>query len=225
MELRPKNENDTHSSEFLLAEFDALQQRAAANEEIKSSRVNFFLIVVAAFVAGLSTVLDKFPNYLLQITSTGSAVLLLLGLITLDQIVDYSISIVVFHQRAGRIRRWYVDNDKSIERYVPFPPNDDRPLIVINLSALVFRGADAIVMYINCVTLTLLILSFVAIIVPVFSWQWLGIAITSGVTAWYLQKAAIRFKLVRANQRRKNQIRFPYENTLSQGEPTRRGKK
>lgn len=209
----------------MLAEFAALQERVAGYEEIKSSRVNFFLIVVAAFVAGLPSVFAQFPTLLPQIIASSSVGLLLLGLITLDQIVDYSISIVVFHQRAGRIRRWYVNHDSTIRPFVPFKPGDDQPPLVIDFAALVFRGGDAIVLFVNCITLAISVVALLANQLPIFSWQSLVIMLACVVAGWYLQKLGIRAKLVRADRRMRSEILFPYEEPLEAVETIRRGKK
>lgn len=55
------------SAQFLIAEFSAVQNRIASFEQIKSSRVNFFLLIVGATAAGLAAIMQVqavMDNYL-----------------------------------------------------------------------------------------------------------------------------------------------------------------
>lgn len=214
-----------HSSDFLLAEFSALQERVANYEEIKSSRVNFFLVVVAAVAAGLPTLLAQYSGLGPSIAAASSGLLLALGLITLDQLVDYSISIVVFYQRAGRIRRWYVKQDPTILPHVAFAASDDQPPLSINFAALVFRGADAIVLFVNCITFALLVMALTVTWFPLFSPGALAISVGCAILAWYLQKGWIGLKLGWAAKRHTDNIRFPEELPVESTLPRRRNKK
>lgn len=84
------------SVEYMIAEFNALQGSVARLEETKSSRVNFYLLIVAALLAGLSGVADgtnllMHPNIVIAIAAF---VLLILGIAVLNQLVHYSGAIV-----------------------------------------------------------------------------------------------------------------------------------
>jgi hypothetical protein len=227
MDLRkpPPTEPPPYSSDFLLAEFSALQERVANYEEIKSSRVNFFLVVVAAVAAGLPTLLEQYSGLRPSIAAASSGLLLALGLITLDQLVDYSISIVLFHQRAGRIRRWYVAQDPALQPHVAFAASDDQPSLIIHFAALVFRGADAIVLFINCLTAALLVMALTLARLPLFSPGSLALGGGCAVVAWYLQKGWIRFKLGRAAKQHRHDARFPDELSVEAAPPPRRRNK
>ncbi len=160
-------------------------------ERIKSSRINFFLIVFAAFTAGLSGLLgsSNLQHVVPFIVLTVAFVLLLFGITTLKDVTDYSIAIVVLFRRAGRVRRWFLDNDSSIEKYVAFEPNDDRPMMYLGRSVLSWRGGEPILIIANIVTASVFVgagLYFISFISALT-----GIAITIFVLlksqTWYVE--------------------------------------
>jgi hypothetical protein len=148
--------NDKNSSnDFLIAEFNAIQQRAIGFEEIKSARINFFLIIVAATIAGLASLPDNLKAIYPSMIVAGAVIVFLLGVSTLKSVMDYSIAVVILFRRAGRIRQWFVNNDKKIEKYIPFEPNDDRPPITIASSLISWRGGEPILLIINAAALSI----------------------------------------------------------------------
>lgn len=199
---------------FLLSEFDALQERAIGLEGIKSSRVNFFLIVAAATIAGVSGLADvksiepMFP----YVVILGAFFLFLLGISTLKNVTDYSIAIVSLFRRAGRIRRWFVDNNSEIERYVAFQANDDRPKIYIGKSLLTWRGGEPILVISNTATASIIIgvsLSFVALI-----WALVG-ALFSALIVWQLQIWYLSRKLAKHQLKEESNVNFPSNENAS----------
>jgi hypothetical protein len=105
-------------SQFLITEYNALQSRAQSFEQIKSSRLNFFLIVVAAVWAGLASMarVTFLEPHLSYIVIVSGGFLLVLGLLTLYDLTGYSVAIITFYRRAGRVRRWFVDLDSRTNR-------------------------------------------------------------------------------------------------------------
>ncbi|MBI5053927.1 MAG: hypothetical protein HZB52_11780 [Chloroflexi bacterium] len=157
------------ATEFLLAEFNSLQDRANQLEELKSSRINFFLVIVAAALAGLTSFIgvSNFPITVNFIILAVSLILFLIGLTTLTQIVQYSIAIVSFYRKAGRIRRWFVDVNPEILDYVAFKPADDSPNVYVGASTFTFRCGDGIVLLVNSITLSVLVLSGFSLQIPI----------------------------------------------------------
>jgi hypothetical protein len=142
------------SKDFLIAEFNAIQDRAIGLEEIKSGRINFFLIIVAATVAGLSSLPENLKTNYSSIVLVGAMIVFLLGVSTLKSVMGYSVAIVILFRKAGRIRRWFVNNDKSIEKYIPFEANDDRPPIKIAPWLIGWRGGEPILLITNATALS-----------------------------------------------------------------------
>ena len=136
---------------FLISEYNALQARALGFETILSSRINLFLIVNGASIAGFSGLsqIDNFDfNYKLILNFLCS-INLLIGIVTLKFSKDQSIAITSFQRRAARIRRYFYDKNPDIYPYLPFYPSDERPKYFIGRSLLIWRGGDPILIVIN----------------------------------------------------------------------------
>jgi phosphatidylserine synthase len=207
-------EKTTNSAEFLLAEFNALQERAVSYEEIKSSRVNFYLVVVAAALASFPALIEHAQISLHGGLAILASLILVLGLVTLDQIVEYSIAITAFYRAAGRVRVWHVEQNPDIAPYVAFSPRDDRPAIRVKFRAQVFRGADATVLVTSSVALATLVVSLLRHWYIMQWWVWIPTGVMVAFAAWYLQKGYIYMKLRRADLRKRNEIHFPISTSL-----------
>lgn len=214
------SENPEITAQFLIAEFNALQERAKNCEEIKASRVNFFLVVVAALGASFSAAIqiNILQQYYLEVLILTAIVVLLSGLSTLKHSVYYSGMSVIQFRRAGRIRRWFVDFDDKIENYVAFEPVDDKPTYAIPSRLLLFRGAETIVMIFNVVSISVIVASPLWIILRPVTTIYLSLSISSissiivGVLAWKLQKRYIEKSLLgfQDNDEKYN-VNFPNE--------------
>jgi len=201
-------------AQFLIAEFNALQERAKNFEDIKASRVNFFLLVVAATGAIFSTAtqIDLFRQYYIESIILTALILLLLGLSTLKHSVDYSGAIVILFRRAGRVRRWFVDFDEKLTPYVAFEPADDRPKFSIPYSLLAWRGAETVVMLFNVISSTAIAGCIVFKIVQ-FT-QTISLIILAGVaiSVWYLQGLYVYNKMHKAqnSDTELSRVHFPH---------------
>lgn len=210
-----ENRNPDIIAQFLIAEFNALQERAKNFEDIKASRVNFFLLVVAAAGAIFSTAnqIDLLKQYYLESIILTALVLLLLGLSTLKHSVDYSGAIVILFRLAGRARRWFVDFDEKVAPYVAFEPADDRPKFSISYSLLAWRGAETVVMLFNVISSTAIAGCIVFMIVkftPIFA---LIILVGVAISTWYLQGLYVyrRMLNVQNSDSELRRIHFPYK--------------
>ena len=195
-----ESSNIEYVSQFLLAEFNSLQDRARSYEEIKSSRVNFFLLVVAAAGAIFSAFssIDIMKPFFYEILLIITLTVLLIGLLTLKTLVDYSAAIVIFYRRAGRIRKWFVNLDQNLEKYVAFEATDERPKFKIDSSLIHWRGGELILLLINCLSMSLIIgvttynIFNIQIIFKIIFW------ILTSCLFWFLQLTYIHKKLSNA---------------------------
>lgn len=199
----------TITVEFLIAEFNALQERALSSERAKSSTVNFFLLVVAAVTAGLFSVVN-FQNfaYLYPIVIISTLAVLTVGAFSLNQLVDYSVVLVIFYRRAGRIRRWFVDFDTELAQYVVFQPDDAHPKMEAPFQAA--RGGDAILITTNAILAAILVSTamyplnyFLKLPLWFFAFGTMAAPL-----AWYLQRKFIQVKLNRADKEIEKAIHF-----------------
>lgn len=206
-------ENKQMTVEFMLAEFNAIQTSIVKLEEIKSGRVNFFLIIVAASIAGISGLFNNqnLQVFLNHIFAVGALALFVLGAAILNQLVQYSVAIVSLYRRAGRIRRWFVDADQTVVPYLAFDAGDDIPALVLKSAYLEFRGGDVIVLTINSLSFAVCVISFVMIFYPVFYPFALLLGIGLALVAWFVQKNRILAKLQKVENSTQKYIRFPHK--------------
>lgn len=215
---------DEHAVSFLIAEFTALQERARHYEDLKSAKINYFLVLVAATLAGLfgfasSQATQISVRTLFVMGLAVSIPVFLVGVVTLSQSVGISIAIVSLYRKAGRIRRYFANLNSSIWKYLPYKANDDSPNIFVGTSSLTFRGGDAILVMVNSFTITNIILSVLQIIrlpfgLNILEMVFFPLGILVFVLGWYFQRMYV-FRLLRNSEKwMKNDIRFPFRDDL-----------
>lgn len=193
-------------AEFLLAEFNAIQQRAIQIEQSKASNINFYLVIVAATIAGVPGIIR------ILTTETVRGVLIaifvfisIIGILTLEHSVNQATNTIRLYRRAGKIRRYFLDQDSDIKAYLPFEASDSLPRIYLPIS-LAYRGAEVTVFAVNIASVSITF----AMILSFNSWAWSVVAaIVAGGIAWFLQTSYLRKKLQRSEELAKRMIAFP----------------
>jgi len=205
------------SKEFLLAEFAMLQSRLSDYESLKASRVNFLLIIVAAVVATVPTAADRLQPYFVEALLAVGVILLLLGVTTLFRAVEYSRSGAIVMRRAGRIRRWFVEQDHSIAPYVAFQPRDDRPRLLLDARFLGWRGGEGVLLTVNSSAAAVILASVSYLAYSGAAGQPLAapylalLGIVGFGAAWLVQILWLRRKLRRAEMSEgAKEVHFPY---------------
>ena len=137
-------------AQHMTAELQILNQSADHARDMLMNKVNFFLILVTAIGSGLilmSTV-DNLQNLVPMLSLVVIFILIVMGINTLRQGLDLSASAVTFYRRAGRIRRWYMEQTPTIKPYLPFESGaDNLPRMSSNFINL--RGAESILLLTN----------------------------------------------------------------------------
>lgn len=157
----PEINNASVSEDFLIAEFGAIHDQIIKLEEAKTNRVNFFILLVAAAVAGvvgMSTsekILISINTLLIFVAFS----VLALGVATMNELVHCSESIVSLYRRANRVRRWFYDSNTEIAPYLAFEPTDEKPPYDLGSTYLAFRGGDSIVLLMNSVSFAVFMMS------------------------------------------------------------------
>jgi hypothetical protein len=207
----PEAEKTQASVEFLIAEFTALQSQVTRLEEAKSSRVNFFLIVVAAAAASISGLADvgRSGGSFEAVVAVAALAILGLGAATLKELVGYSESIVSLYRRAGRVRRWFVDSDTGIAPYVAFKACDDHPILALGPGYLGFRGGDAVVLTLNAASVSVVVVAVLSSVYPVHALMVAVVAVFAGVLAWFAQRHIVHAGLRRSEAKMKKRVHFP----------------
>ncbi len=207
-----KVKDDSKVNDFLLAEFNALQARAMNLEQVKANKVNFFLLVAGAVGAWVANMVDSqglgsISPYLITFISLP---LLVLGILTLRNIMQESVHIAGYYRRAGRIRLWFVEKKPEVASYVPFQYADDRPRIY--LSQFEYRGGEFVILIINT-------LSFCGLLISLLrpsNWNIAAAEILVALTiGWLLQVLYFRTFLKSYEEKDwvKNAVHFPFIET------------
>lgn len=143
-------EKDEVVAQYLLSEFEVLNQRAMQYEQSIVNKTNFFLATLTAVGGGailLSTQLTLSTEFYLVGGLILAVALLVLGITTLAQVVDIGASATFLYRRAGRIRKWFLEYDSRLQPYIPFVVGDDSPPYVMETSKL--RGIEAVLLIAN----------------------------------------------------------------------------
>lgn len=193
-------------AEFLLAEFNAIQQRAIQIEQSKSNSVNFYLVIVAATIAGVPGMLSLIPQEATRIVLIAMFLFIfIIGSLTLDHSINQAANIIRLYRCSGKIRRFFLENSNDIKSYLPFEANDAFPRIYIK-SNLAYRGSEVVVSTINVASFFIVI----AIAFSIISWVLsVTIAVIVAIIAWVLQEKYFRRKLQRFEKSAERKIAFP----------------
>ncbi len=216
--MSDQNNADDTMKDFLLAEFSSLQDRAIAQREMSTNRVNFFLLVVAAIIAGSSMFLETgqavVSSDILLLLAVSSTAILVLGIATLEQVVKHSVEIVFFYRLAGRVRRYFADAYEEIKPYLAFEPIDSRPRMDTGYFFIELRGGDAVLVGVNSLAAVVLICTLISgsNILPSNPLIYIFIALLMFIISWVLQAARIRSVLKNAEKIFERHIRFPFVN-------------
>jgi hypothetical protein len=113
--------------------------------------INFYLVIVTAFSGGLVLIATSDNPALVSLSLPAVCLvlmfLLVIGVSTLRQCMDLAATVITLYRRAGRVRRWFADQDLKSEKYLPFTIGDDRPQFNPNYALL--RGMEAILLIVN----------------------------------------------------------------------------
>lgn len=164
------NAPENKSSDYMIAEFEALHHRAILQEQIISNKINFFLAVTTATAGGIiiASDTDFLKPYILSACVVILIFLFAVGWVTFIQVLDLLSSSIFFYRRVGRIRKWFLDNDGALLKYMPFSVGDDSPSYYTPHSSL--RGVESILLLINAAILAVVTVLFTWLVV---NWVWM----------------------------------------------------
>lgn len=203
MVTKKKKENISKETfaQYLTVEMEGLHSRAIHYDQTLAGKINFYLVVVTAFSGGLVLAATSDNPSLVSLSLPAACLvlffLLAIGISTLQQCMDLAATVTTLYRRVGRIRKWFVDQDRDVEKYLPFAVGDDRPQFNPNYALL--RGMETILLLVNAAVAGALVGFFYALIVFYFNFQLLpfsqplhlsvalGLGIIVSFVVWYIQ--------------------------------------
>lgn len=151
--MNNNGENSTFAATFLLAEYKRHNEHFLYSEELGERRVNFFLTLVTAVVGALAIreegilVDEKVDD--LFFAALGA--LLIFGWVTLVRLIRRNLASTRELRAMGRLRRYFIDNDQSIETYLFYGAYDDSPVREYKWKALFSFGTGGLVQTVSVV--------------------------------------------------------------------------
>jgi hypothetical protein len=118
-------------SAFMLAEYQRHLDGFWRSEELGERRLNFFLTIVTAVLGAIALAIDAdvlLAGRIDPLIFYALTAILLLGLLTLARVVRRNLTSSAELRAAGRLRRYFVDRDPAISRYLYYKAYDDRPV-------------------------------------------------------------------------------------------------
>jgi len=154
-ENRDKKE---HGVKFLLQEFGQIDTERLRLRGEAVQRLNFFLTLTSAILGGL--VLFGQSSSLIRIDYIVFAALLFLSTIgwqTFDYIIGRDINTDRLLRAGGRIRRYFVKNDPTIQKYLMWQNHDEPSGYITHNTSAIRRTVEAILSFLLAVAVGLLV--------------------------------------------------------------------
>lgn len=149
MENQQANDQKGRSADFLLTEYQRLMDSFWRTEELGERRVNFFITLTAAVIAGLTTIsvrgISVSDAKVDSIFFYALGALLLIGVVTLVRMVRRNLESHKYLRATGRIRKYFTERDKLIELHLYFEPRDDKPVRKKEWKEIFFLGTGGLV--------------------------------------------------------------------------------
>jgi hypothetical protein len=154
-----------HTEQFMLAEYQALQERARHYEQIAENRTNYYLAVTTALVTAMVFIYSSqdLRSIFIYAAPLLTTVWFAIGASSLIQVYNFHVLSTLMHRRAGRVRRWFLDGNPRILPYLPFEAVDDQPLFVKGEGSLRFIDVVLVIVtvcaFLACVASVVLMIS------------------------------------------------------------------
>jgi hypothetical protein len=121
----PEPANGT--KDFLLTEFDLLKEMRASGIAQSENQLKFFITIVSGTTAVLAVLAQLGKKDLMDVSLPLVIPLFVVGVLVFIRLIEAHISITVYTRGLNRIRRYFLDNDRTIEKYLILPVSDDTP--------------------------------------------------------------------------------------------------
>ncbi|MEZ4776310.1 MAG: hypothetical protein R3D00_24255 [Bacteroidia bacterium] len=206
----PYQSKDKSVDDFLITEYQSVLDRSLKFEEVKANRINFYLFLVGAVVAGFGSIVDiPFVQSNIFFIGIGLAIFLgILGWQTLMHSVQYSMAIISLYRISGRARRWFYEKNPDSLLYLAFEPADNKPSFLMGsrsksdrgwkIQLLLWRGGEPILLTINSILVGIVgcLITMWSLSFTNFSFNFKGLAgvivlLVGGGAFWRYQRKVI----------------------------------
>jgi hypothetical protein len=139
-----------------LEEYATLRERRQSLDQLGEGRVNFFLATISGTFVGLAllsqpSIVQETIHFISGAIIVG---LLWIGFTIFARVVHRSVQLILLDSGMNRIRRYFVDRNPEVEKYLSFPIYDDKPSLqysIIKEGQYSLRGLPPLVAIINSI--------------------------------------------------------------------------
>jgi hypothetical protein len=184
--------NSYDSSQIMQAELENHLNEFRRSEQLGENRLNIYLTIVTAVLGGSSFLVyfqtqdgvSDLEQLDLRIIFFACFATLIFGLLTLLRMVHRNLMSHEELRAANRIRRYFVERDQNILKYLRYPPCDDKPIREWKWKN---GGLVDTVVLLNSLLVAIIIAILMAILSPYLTRIWLDLlfecAVLSGILA------------------------------------------
>lgn len=209
MDDQPKDDRQQHSVSFLLEEYKQLGESFLRNEELGERRVNFFITITTAVVAGLAAIWKVSDGgFDLALIIFGLAAVLLFGIVTLVRIIRRNLVTHEYLRALGRIRGYFAKRDRKIRNILPYPPYDDQPQREKKRKDILSLGTGGLVEMVALVNSLILAAIFMLLARCRPWWVLVVLGLVGFLAAWIYQFIYVMYRYHKGKPKR-DEIRFP----------------
>jgi hypothetical protein len=197
----PKQTKDS-SIQFMLVEFQRIQQGEIYNRSRGESRVSLF-VTLCSIVGGLVAVLSQLVDFenpislkIFFVTIMVAALFLaVIGFVTYELLIERWRLTVVYLRKLARIRRWFADQDPSLQGKLVYSVSDTYPPYLSK--RLLSSSLMTLISILNC-ALIATALGSLLMLINIKSRIWVGIfSLVLGIAGWFIHKCIAVWKLKR----------------------------
>lgn len=197
MDDQQANNQQCHSVDFLLAEYQSQREAFWHNEELGERRVNFFITLTTAVIAALA-IREKgilaSGGKVDTIFFYGLGAVLLFGVVTLVRIIRRNLVSHEYLRAVARIRRYFTDRDQQILRHLYYKPYDDRPQRKKEWNEIFSLGTGGLVETVALVN-SLIVAALCALFVLSYSGWIIGLfGLVGFIAAWIVQFVYVKYR-------------------------------
>lgn len=142
------NDNQEHSVKFLLQEFSQIDSERLRLRSEAVQRLNFFLTLTSAILGGLVLFGNSTNTSNNEFLALAALVALsIIGWQTYDFIVGRDINSDRLLRAGGRIRRYFANNDPTIQKYLMWQVHDEPSKYITHNDSAVRRTIESILAF------------------------------------------------------------------------------
>ncbi len=211
------DERGQRSKEFMLKEYEHHMKEFERSEEVGEHRVNFFITLVTAVSGALGVLLFEGDDLNVAeeeinlILITVFLVLLIFGFLTLVRMVHRNLVSHKELRAMGRIRRYFVERDPDINKYLQYSPRDDKPVRKKKWRDIASMGTGGLVetvMLVNAFLAAVLTVQISKYFGDPLNSHFITVGISGFLFAWTLQFIFVKVRYDKGRPK-KSEIKYP----------------